>query len=568
MSRLRLAGYAVAAALALVAYFHGLSGEHIPKNGDEYPYTHIARLTAASSHLLPLRSELPGMRNTKPPLLFWQGIASTGGGRWWTRWNLRWPSVVYTLLTAGFVFLLGRRLGNDPETGLLAALSFLAFFSTYRYGRPFLTNAPEVFWLFIPFFVLLYWWPASLASRLAVPAVMGVAAGIGLLYKSMALSVPIGLALGSWYLYARKGRIGEFLAHDLGKVASVLSIALALFGMWFLFDPDPGGVWNEFVLRENAGKVVLSGSYLPGLLWGNSSVLALALGLPLNAGLLALPIVALAASSWRRRRELDNVEKLLWLQVITFFVAFSIPSQRSSRYLLPVMPALAILLALRWKRIDRRVFGATLVIAGLAVAAMAVLAVRLQQTLPGPPPYGAGHWAVFLLTGAVVLVALLVPATRRPGLFAAVFLVFLSFSLLLTPLDGPRGRFDPEVQRFARGREVWVPVDFIAKEEGHRFLLPGARVRAYREERGTPVQDILHRYPLVVVRLRRAASVGGGHRTVGERLDLQGRHGAAEIREMLAGDVLEHLLVREVLVEANRSTEITEAPRLDRAVQR
>ncbi len=567
MSRLRLAGYGVAVGLAVVAYFHGLSGEHIPKNGDEYPYTHIARLTAASGHLLPLRSELPGMRNTKPPLLFWQGIASTGGGRWWTRWNLRWPSVVYTLLTAGLVFLLGRRLGDDPETGLLAALSFLAFFSTYRYGRPFLTHAPEVFWLFIPFFVLLYWWPASHASRLAVPAVMGTATGIGLLYKSMALAAPIGLALGLWYLFSRKGRVGEFLAQDLGKVASALSIALGLFGMWFLLDPDPGAVWSEFVLRENAGKVVLSG-YLPGLLWGRSSVPALAVGLPLNAGLLALPIVALVASSWRMRRELQDGEKLLWIQVLTFFVVFSFPSQRSSRYLLPAMPALAILLALRWKRIDRRVIGATLVMAGLAVAVMAALAVRLQQTLPGPRPYGVEHWAVFLLTGAVVLVALLVPASRRPGLHAAIFLVFLSFSLLLTPLDGPRGRYDPEVQRFADGREVWVPVDFIAKEEGHRFLLPGARVRAYREERGTPVQDILNHHPLVVVRLPRAAAVGGGHRIVGERLDLQGRHSAAEIREMLAGDVLEHLLVREVLVEADGSTQITRAPGLDRAVQR
>ena len=61
-------------------------------------------MTAASGHWLPLQSEMPEMRNTKPPLLFWQGIASTDWGRNWTLWNLRWPSVVYTLLTAGMVF--------------------------------------------------------------------------------------------------------------------------------------------------------------------------------------------------------------------------------------------------------------------------------------------------------------------------------------------------------------------------------------------------------------------------------------------------------------------------------
>jgi 4-amino-4-deoxy-L-arabinose transferase-like glycosyltransferase len=62
------------------------------------------------------------------------------------------------------VFLLGRRL-RDTETGLVALLAYLAFFSTYRYGRPFLTNAPEVFWVFVPFFALLHWRPATFASR-------------------------------------------------------------------------------------------------------------------------------------------------------------------------------------------------------------------------------------------------------------------------------------------------------------------------------------------------------------------------------------------------------------------
>ncbi|MEQ1916372.1 MAG: glycosyl transferase family 39, partial [Gallionella sp.] len=100
--------YIAAVLLAVFTYFYGLDSQYIPKNGDEYPYKHITRLTADSGHLLPLQSQMENMRNTKPPLLFWQGIASTDGGKHWDLWDLRYPSVIYTLLTAALLFLLGR----------------------------------------------------------------------------------------------------------------------------------------------------------------------------------------------------------------------------------------------------------------------------------------------------------------------------------------------------------------------------------------------------------------------------------------------------------------------------
>ena len=123
-SRLLLAAYGLCTLFAALVYIDGLDSQHIPKNGDEYPYEHITRVTAGSGRLLPLRSELPELRNTKPPLLFWQGIASTGWGRRWTLWDLRWPSVVYTLLTAALVFAVGFRLSRRAETGLRAALEW------------------------------------------------------------------------------------------------------------------------------------------------------------------------------------------------------------------------------------------------------------------------------------------------------------------------------------------------------------------------------------------------------------------------------------------------------------
>ncbi len=36
--------------MATFTYFFGLDSLQIPKNGDEFPYAHIARLTADSGH--------------------------------------------------------------------------------------------------------------------------------------------------------------------------------------------------------------------------------------------------------------------------------------------------------------------------------------------------------------------------------------------------------------------------------------------------------------------------------------------------------------------------------------
>ena len=240
--------------LVLVVYFYGLGNEEIPKNGDEYVYAHITRLTAESGHLLPLQSELHQMRNTKPPLLFWQGMASTRGGESWTLWHLRWPNVVYSLMTALLAGVVAWRITRKAETAYLAGLIYLGFFSTYRFGRPFLTNAPEVFWLFVPFALLLIGGNKAFESRWRMPILLGVVIGMGLLYKSFAMLAPVGVVLACWYLHERRYQLVDFIKFDLPRLILLGLVALGLFGLWFVFDPDPASVWREFVVGENAQK--------------------------------------------------------------------------------------------------------------------------------------------------------------------------------------------------------------------------------------------------------------------------------------------------------------------------
>ena len=96
------------------------------------------------------------MRNTKPPLLFWQAMVAGNWGQNWQLWALRVPSLIYTLLITGAIAATVRRLSNDNRSALIAACVYLAFFSTFRYGRPYLTSAAETFWLDLPMFWLLW----------------------------------------------------------------------------------------------------------------------------------------------------------------------------------------------------------------------------------------------------------------------------------------------------------------------------------------------------------------------------------------------------------------------------
>lgn len=552
--RLHIAWYLAAALLAVFTYFYGLDSDHIPKNGDEYPYEHITRLTADSGKLLPLQSDMIGQRNTKPPLLFWQGIASTNWGQDWTLWHLRYPSVIYTLLTGLMAFLLGWRLSHRVETGFLALLAFLAFFNTFRYGRPFLTNPPEVFWLFFPFFFLLYRHSIAFESRLTVPVLLGISIGIGLLYKSFALLLPVGLALAWWYLHYRDYRLTAFLAKDAIKLVIISFIALGLFGMWFALDPDPLAVWKEFVVGENIGKFdPQNTSYLGKLLWGASSVWSLAFSLVINAGLLAFPVAALFYLGFRRRRAMDNREAFLWIWTVTLFVVFALPSQRSSRYLLASMPAIAVLLALNWHRVNRKAFVISLGTALGIIGLIAFCSLRLQQELGNTGLYPFYFWLLLAGSGGLALAAIFMTDLTRLAASIVAILLLLLLTVFLRPFDGPLGNYEASVIQYTRGKDVWTPCNFRAKDEGYRFTLPGAKAHGYYELQELAVTELAARYPLFVVQtpLNTPEPDCSGCRIIAKRLDMRSRQTTAELKDMfLRGKVIEYLFAREYLIEA------------------
>jgi hypothetical protein len=535
--------------LAAFTYVFGLGSLHIMTNGDEMIYAHITRVTAASGQWLPLASEIPEVVDTKPPFIFWQGILSTARGADWSLWALRWPSLVWTGLTAALVGVVAwRSCGGDRGKGLLAAGIYLAFLGTYRYGRPFLTNPPEIFWLFLAFTILLVFRPWSFDSRFLVPTLLGVFVGLAVFAKSFAILAPTGLALAAWHLAERGWDVRSFAVRSLPGLTWTATVALAIFGLWFLLDPDPGRIWNRFVIGENVAKLRHGApSYLGSLLWGSKSVWALFAGWFSNAGLLAFPLLGTMIRGWQHRGEASDDERLLWLLCGATFLFYCIPTQRSGRYLLDAMPAVAVLMAIHWRRLLPTAFATTAVGAAAVVGVVAWLSGWLVvETASVGVSLPWWHWAVLAAGLSVPLTAVVRRAWLPKFAVPSVFLAYLAIASLMTAFDPPAGGFDAGTVEAARGKVVWAPEDFYASCERQRMLLPEATVRGYSiyEEGPRPEQTSAGELAIVLRGVDEPPPAG----SIGSRLELGARHTAAEFLEMLAGRVGRHLFRREWLV--------------------
>jgi len=492
------------------------------------------------------------MVNTKPPFLFWQGILSTDWGRTWTLAALRWPSVMWTFATAAMAGLLAWRASGRGPIGALAAAIYLAFLSTYRYGRPFLTNPPETFWMFGCFFLMLWWRPRSFSSRFLFPTVVGLCAGAALLAKSFAQLAPIGVGLVAWHLREVRRPDGgpdwrRLVGRSLPGLAWTALLALAIFATWFAFDPDPASIWREFVIGENLGKMKAGRSnYLLALFWGRVSVWAYGMSWFLNAGLLALPLLGTLIRAWQHRSEAGAIERLLWLWAAVLFAVFCLPTQRSGRYLLEAMPGIAVLMALHWHRLLPSAFLTTVAGAGAVIGLVAWLSALLVRDLDG----GAIPWIHWgILAGAAGIVLFAIVDRRRLAACAvpAALVALLAVSSFLTAFDPPRGGYPAAAVAAARGRVVHVPENFRAAAERMGFLLPGAVIRGYPAEREEHGPMDVGPDELVVVVLPFAAPEPPG--AIGGRIELSGRHTPRQLWEMATGRLAETLFRREWLVK-------------------
>ena len=565
------------ASLVLV-YFFGLDSAYAPTNGDELVYVHIARATARTGHWLPLASELDNMRNTKPPLLFWQAMVAGDWGRHWSLAALRLPSVIYTLLTATLVGLLTRRISGSVRQACIAAALYLLFFSTFRYCRAYLTSAPETLWFGLPLFAFL--WIATRpvgAPPRAAPfwlyLVSGMCFGIGALYKSFALIAPACASLwGAALMAAPQPRRQALITSTLGAALSG-AIALAVFALWFWLDPDPAAVWQEFVLGENTRKMDSALPYWQAALWGNDPVYKQLGAYPENAATLGLIVVGgmvgAAKLGWQGRSAqttLPPALHLLWVWPLVWLLVFAIPSQRDARYLIPAMPAVAISLALLWERIGRGWFIATALVLAPAIVVLARIAWVLGESDIGSPVLLWSAMALAFTSLAAALAVVLVPSYSRMGSLWVCAGLYACFLFMAAPLDQRSAQFSPQTQATLAGKRLAVPNGFTGQFERFRFVLPGTDLVPYDAlGRNTGVLEptmpapqrlefLLHQFEAVVWIVESDAQPEclPACRVLDTRWFVKSRHKAGEVRLDNIADPRQWLLGREYIVAPAR----------------
>ncbi len=467
----------------MTAYFWGLGGIQIPKIGDEVLYLQIARVTAESGAWLPLRYE-GGILSTKPPLLYWLGMFFSNNAQNYNLWVMRLPIVFVTFLGAILVYLLSIKLlsskrSDSKKIALWAAGAYLAFLSTYQHGRPFLVNSFEVLFLLTP--LVFYFYKPYLSKSFWFVCVLcwGAVAWV----KSFALIGVGAFSMGAtvWVLDSQLRESRKKFLKAFLFFSSAFFVSLAIFSLWFVFDPDPKLLFEQFVIGENAVKFKGYKNYLSGLFVGVYPLYRIWFGPFANAGLLAFLMIGLFINFFKnvfpqfrkvKISQLNESQKkvlALLMYVGAFLLFYSLPTQRQENYLLPAMAVLAVLLATYRSDIPKVFWKITIVLTLLVFTVLTATPFLFSFW---------SQWPLFaqLLWFLSIFIFILIFITKKHLEFfpLLIFFCYIQLSNFSIPFNQSF-----QFSKAHAGLNIWVPSHKIAQEERFRFVAPQSKPKAY-----------------------------------------------------------------------------------------
>jgi 4-amino-4-deoxy-L-arabinose transferase-like glycosyltransferase len=386
-------------------------------NTDEPRYTVAAAGMMATGDYLVPTNPWGGVRLLKPPLAYYYvvgGFALFGqsliGAKFF--WLLSAAGVL------GLTWALARRIGASPAGAAVAVAALAANLHIFRAALTHIPDMPQMLGLTMA----LVGFARILSAREgeAVPPWACYLAWIGIAVAFFAKGL-LALALVALALAMRlPGGLRRPGRHE----AAAVVIAVVIGGWWYALMAvrEPALLVQQFLGDQVTGKATLALAKVADTFVRNV--------VDLVAGFFPILIAAIpfSVAALRRRPRREVLFLILWCAVVV--VVFSFGQERTERYMLPAMPALAALIGLGFSRltgeeIARRAGRAVRIllpvigVVGLLTASVVYAGGTVASALAVLAGVAAALWALWRLAGV-----------RRPGVSLTLLAILPAAALL------------------------------------------------------------------------------------------------------------------------------------------
>lgn len=475
-ARLVRARVAILVLVCGVTFFLGL-GRSAITDSDEAFYAESAREMLERNDWLTPHFNYD-VRFQKPALYYWAvAVAYSVSGI--SAAAARWPSALSGLGLVLLTYAAGRRWLGEP-VGFLAGLMVATSFGYFAIGRMALPDLP------LTFFVCATIAAGGVALAPATPGhtrtdggdsigrrrwlmVAAVSAALAVLTKGPVGLVLPALVLAAWCLWTRETRSWSLsglwrpsVADTAVALVAFLAVALPWYAAMYL---EHGGDYlYRFFVGENLERFATARYNEP-----RSPLFYVPI---LLAGLFPWSpfLVSWLMDAWRSRGESSSWHKLLWAWWVLPLVFYSVSVGKQPRYILPILPPLALLvaeaiqrrLATRahesrlWMSLPTTVVGVALTLLGLAVHRIALLLLTVTDIggFAGLTTLGAG--LLIALGVMLAVVTWTVPLRIVPRLItiaAVITQVTLAFTVMSASALEPVRQMSTFVRQARTGNE-------------------------------------------------------------------------------------------------------------------
>jgi 4-amino-4-deoxy-L-arabinose transferase-like glycosyltransferase len=421
-------------------------------DADEGRNAEVGReMAATNDYVMPRLNGLPYLDK---PVVYFAAEAAFMEVLGPTELAARLPAYLFTLATAAVLFWFARRAGYDPW---VTAIVFLTMPLVVAFARTVIFDSALMFFVVV---ALAAFWCAVEERNARWSWLAWASMGLAMITKGPVTFVLVLFVILP-YAWRRKA---------LGVVFPLVGIVLfaAVIAPWVWGVTQVVPEFLRYVLvTETAARMATDELQRTGPPW---------YFLPYLIGG-ALPWSIVALFSWRANRKVD-LFLILWLAVP--FVFFSISQSKRPQYILPLMPAVALMVARIWSEAKTRVAAIALALFGaLFLAAPLILPrVKMKPELASAVPQTALLLGIaFAVGGAVALF------TRRRDLVLAA----LTLPILVLPFAS-----DPLLRAIAERRST---KSMVAEMQPH--LTPRTEIIGVEAYAGS--LSFYLRRPIVVV---------------------------------------------------------------------